>query len=37
MKRRWIFWFLVVLFIWVVISQLSAIRKLVETLLQGEW
>jgi phosphatidylglycerol lysyltransferase len=37
MKRRWIFWILVVLFIWVVISQLSAIRKLVETLLQGEW
>ena len=37
MKRRWIFWILVVLFIWVVISQLSAIRKLVETLLSGQW
>jgi phosphatidylglycerol lysyltransferase len=37
MKRRWIFWILVVLFIWVVISQLSAIRKLVETLQGGQW
>jgi phosphatidylglycerol lysyltransferase len=37
MKRRWILWILVVIFIWVVISQLSAIRKLVETLQQGEW
>ncbi len=37
MKRRWIFWILVVLFVWVVISRLSEIRKLADTLLGGQW
>jgi uncharacterized membrane protein YbhN (UPF0104 family) len=37
MKRRWIFWILVVLFVWVVISRLSEIRKLADTLIGGQW
>lgn len=37
MKRRWIFWVLVVLFVWVVISRLSEIKKLAETLVGGQW
>jgi uncharacterized protein (TIRG00374 family) len=37
MKRRWIFWILVILFVWVVISRFSEIKKLGETLLGGQW
>ncbi len=37
MKRRWIFWILVVLFLWVVISRFSEIKKLAETLSGGQW
>ncbi len=37
MKRRWIFWILVVLFLWVVISRFSEIKKLADTLLVGQW
>ena len=37
MKRRWIFWILVVLFLWVVISRFSEIKRLAETLVGGQW
>jgi phosphatidylglycerol lysyltransferase len=37
MKRRWIFWALVILFVWVVISRLSEIKKLADTLAGGQW
>ncbi len=37
MKRRWIFWILVVLFLWVVISRFSEIKKLADTLVGGQW
>jgi phosphatidylglycerol lysyltransferase len=37
MKRRWIFWILVILFVWVIISRFSEIRKLAETLSGGQW
>ena len=37
MKRRWIFWILVIAFAYVVISQFSAIKKLVQTLMAGQW
>src|SRR4030043_914786 len=37
MKRRWIFWVLCVLFVWVVISRFSEIKKLAETLVGGQW
>ena len=37
MKRRWIFWILVIVFIWVVISRFSEIKKLAETLMGGQW
>jgi phosphatidylglycerol lysyltransferase len=37
MKRQWIFWILVLAFIYVVISQFSAIKKLIETLILGQW
>jgi phosphatidylglycerol lysyltransferase len=37
MKRRWIFWILVVLFVWVIISRFSEIKKLAETLVGGQW
>ena len=37
MKRQWIFWILVILFLWVVISRMSEIQKLAETLAGGQW
>jgi len=37
MRRRWIFWVLVILFVWVVISRMSEIKKLAETLVGGQW
>ena len=37
MKRRWIFWVLVIIFLWVVISRFSEIKKLAETLMGGQW
>ncbi len=37
MKRRWIFWILVIIFLWVVISRFSEIKKLAETLIGGQW
>ncbi len=37
MKRRWIFWILVVIFLWVVISRFSQIKNLYDSLLQGQW
>ena len=37
MKRRWVLWLLVILFVWVVISRFAQIRQLAETLAQGQW
>ncbi len=37
MKRRWIFWILIIAFLWVVISRFSEIKKLAETLMGGQW
>jgi glycosyltransferase 2 family protein len=37
MKRRWIFWILVIVFLWVVISRFSQIKNLYESMLQGQW
>jgi phosphatidylglycerol lysyltransferase len=37
MKRRWIFWILVILFLWIIISRFSEITKLAETLMRGKW
>jgi len=37
MKRRWLFWLLIIAFVWVVISRFTEIQKLVETLAQGQW
>ena len=37
MKRRWLFWILVVIFLWVVISRFSEIRKLAITLSGSQW
>ncbi len=37
MKRRWIFWVLVIAFLWVVISRFSEIKNLAETLMGGQW
>ncbi len=37
MKRRWIFWILVIIFLWVVISRFSEIKKLAVTLTGGQW
>ena len=37
MKRRWLFWLLVILFVWVVVSRLTEIKKLAETLMGGQW
>lgn len=37
MKRRWIFWLLLVGFLWVIISRFTEIEKLVKTLTGGLW
>ncbi len=38
MKRiRWLFWFLIIAFLWFVISRLAEIQKLLSTLRQGVW
>ncbi len=37
MKRRWIFWIRVIIFLWVVISRFSQIKNLYDSLLQGQW
>jgi phosphatidylglycerol lysyltransferase len=37
MKRRWLFWLLIVAFLWVVVTRFTEIEKLVETLVQGQW
>jgi phosphatidylglycerol lysyltransferase len=37
MKRRWIFWILVIIFLWVVISRFSQIKNLYDSMLQGQW
>jgi phosphatidylglycerol lysyltransferase len=37
MKRSWIFWILVVIFLWVVISRFSEIKTLAITLNGGQW
>ena len=37
MKRRWIFWLLVIAFLVVVITRLPEIEKLAQTLASGQW
>jgi uncharacterized protein (TIRG00374 family) len=37
MKRRLLFWLLIIAFVWVVISRFTEIEKLIETLAQGQW
>lgn len=37
MKRRWIFWLLIIAFVWLVVSRFTEIEKLVQTLAQGQW
>ncbi len=37
MKRRWIFLLIMVLFIWIVISRLTELQQLKDTLAQGQW
>ena len=37
MKRRWLFWLLVIAFLVVVIARLTGIRELLQTLAQGRW
>jgi uncharacterized protein (TIRG00374 family) len=37
MKRRLVFWLLIIAFVWVVISRFTEIEKLIETLAQGQW
>jgi uncharacterized protein (TIRG00374 family) len=37
MNRRWLFWLLVVIFLCVVVSRLTEIEKLAQTLIQGQW
>jgi phosphatidylglycerol lysyltransferase len=36
-KRRWLLWLLLILFVWVVVSRLTEIEKLLETLRQARW
>ena len=37
MKRRWILWFLIIAFIWLVITRFTEVQKLAATLAQGQW
>jgi phosphatidylglycerol lysyltransferase len=37
MKRRWILWLLIIVFLWVVVSRFTEIQKLAVTLSQGKW
>jgi len=36
-KRRWLFWLLIIVFVWVVVSRFTEIEKLAGTLAQGQW
>lgn len=37
MRRRWIFWLLVIVFLWVLVSRFTEIEKLAQTLASGQW
>lgn len=37
MKRKWLFWLLVIIFLGVVISRFTELEKLVHTLTRGQW
>jgi phosphatidylglycerol lysyltransferase len=37
LKHRWIFWLLIIAFVWVVVTRLTEIEKLANTLAQGKW
>ena len=37
MKRRMLFWLLIVVFVWLVVSRFTEIEKLTKTLAQGKW
>jgi len=37
MKKRWIFLLLMILFIWIVISRMTELQQLKDTLAQGQW
>src|SRR5262245_4679598 len=37
MKRRWLFWLLILAFIWLAVSRFTEIEKLAKTLAQGQW
>ncbi len=37
MKRRWIFWLLLALFVWLVLTRTAEIKQLAGTLAQGQW
>lgn len=37
MKRRWLFYLLIIAFVWVVISRFSEIEQLAQTLAHGQW
>ncbi len=37
MKRRWILWLLIIIFVWVVVTRFTEIEKLALTLAHGKW
>jgi len=37
MKRRWLFWMLLVAFLWVVVTRITEIKQLGTILAQGQW
>lgn len=37
MKRAWLFWLLIIAFVWLVVSRVTEIEKLANTLAQGQW
>lgn len=37
MKRGWLFWLLVIVFVWIVVSRFTEIEKLTATLTRGQW
>jgi phosphatidylglycerol lysyltransferase len=37
MKRRWIFWLLIIIFVWLVVTRFTEIEKLAITFAHGKW
>ena len=37
MKRRWIFWLLIVGFVWLIVTRFAEVRQILQTMATGDW